>query len=61
MRRLVGIDEAGPGALAGPGVAAALIFPTAGKHSKIQDSKQIRPKDLWDQALLIRKSAPARS
>ena len=59
MRRLVGIDEAGRGALAGPVVAAAVIFPTAGKYSKIKDSKQMRPKDRWDQARLIRESAPA--
>jgi len=59
MRRLVGIDEAGRGALAGPVVAAAVIFPTAGKHSKIKDSKQMRPKDRWEQARLIRESAPA--
>ena len=45
MRRLVGIDEAGRGALAGPVVAAAVIFPTARKHSKIKDSKQMRVKD----------------
>ena len=44
MRRLVGIDEAGRGALAGPVVAAAVIFPTARKHPKIKDSKQMRVK-----------------
>jgi len=58
MRRLVGIDEAGRGALAGPVVAAAVIFPTAGNHPKIKDSKQMRAKDRWDQARLIRESAP---
>jgi len=59
MRKIVGIDEAGRGALAGPVVAAAVIFPTAGKYPKIKDSKQMRPKERWDQARLIRESAPA--
>ena len=59
MRRLVGIDEAGRGALAGPVVAAAVIFPTARKHSKIKDSKQMRVKDRLHQACFIRESAHA--
>ncbi|MDG2077750.1 MAG: ribonuclease HII [Arenicellales bacterium] len=59
MRRLVGIDEAGRGALAGPVVAAAVIFPAARKHPKIKDSKQMRVKDRLHQACFIRESAHA--
>ena len=59
MRRLVGIDEAGRGVLAGPVVAASVIFPTARKHPKIRDSKQMRVKDRLHQACFIRESAHA--
>ena len=59
MRRLVGIDEAGRGALAGPVVAAAVILPERVDLPRLDDSKKMRPKDRWDQARLIRESAPA--
>lgn len=38
---IAGIDEAGRGPLAGPVVAAAVIFPPGYKNSQINDSKQI--------------------
>ncbi len=59
MRRLVGIDEAGRGALAGPVVAAAVIFPAARKNPKIKDSKQMGLKDRLHLACFIRESAHA--
>src|SRR5438552_18181553 len=41
--RIVGIDEAGRGALAGPVVAAAVILPEKFRHKKLNDSKQLLP------------------
>ena len=43
-RRIAGIDEAGRGALAGPVVAAAVIFPIDCQISGVTDSKQLTPK-----------------
>ena len=40
---IVGIDEAGRGALAGPVVAAAAILPERFRHRKLNDSKQLSP------------------
>lgn len=38
---IAGVDEAGRGPLAGPVVAAAVIFPEGFRHSEINDSKQL--------------------
>ena len=45
-RRLIGVDEAGVAALAGPVTAAAVCFPAASdiEHLALQDSKKISPK-----------------
>ena len=43
-QRIVGIDEAGRGALAGPVVAAAVILPINCQISGVADSKQLTPK-----------------
>ncbi|MFH1315076.1 MAG: ribonuclease HII [Candidatus Uhrbacteria bacterium] len=40
---IVGVDEAGCGALAGPVVAAAVIFPLNSGLAKIKDSKLLSP------------------
>ncbi len=40
-KRLCGIDEAGRGPLAGPVVAAAVIFPVGYSNAEIKDSKQL--------------------
>ena len=40
-RCIAGVDEAGRGPLAGPVVAAAVIFPPAYKNSEINDSKKL--------------------
>jgi ribonuclease HII len=43
VAHIVGIDEAGRGALAGPVVAAAVILPEKFRHRKLNDSKQLVP------------------
>lgn len=40
-RCIAGVDEAGRGPLAGPVVAAAVIFPSAYKNPEINDSKKL--------------------
>ena len=42
-RGVVGVDEAGCGALAGPVVAAAVIFPVDSRLGRIKDSKLLSP------------------
>jgi ribonuclease HII len=42
--RIAGVDEAGRGPLAGPVVAAAVIFPEGYSHREINDSKQLSAK-----------------
>lgn len=41
---IVGVDEAGTGALAGPVFAGAVIFPTDSRLGAVNDSKQLTPK-----------------
>ena len=38
---IVGVDEAGRGPLAGPVVAAAVVFPPSYKNADIDDSKKL--------------------
>jgi len=40
---IAGVDEAGRGALAGPVVAAAVIFPSGYTNGEIRDSKKLTP------------------
>ena len=44
IQKIVGIDEAGRGPLAGPVVAAAVILPKDYKNEKINDSKKLSEK-----------------
>lgn len=41
FERIAGVDEAGRGPLAGPVVAAAVVFPPNYENSRIQDSKKL--------------------
>ena len=43
-RRIVGIDEAGRGPIAGPLVVAGVIFPVGYHHEAIYDSKKVSEK-----------------
>lgn len=56
---IVGVDEAGRGPLAGPVVAAAVIFPRAYINKEINDSKQLSEKKREDLFNLIKKDALA--
>jgi ribonuclease HII len=52
FRAIVGVDEAGCGALAGPLVAAAVIFPLDSRLGGVRDSKLLNPdqrNELYDQ------------
>ncbi len=54
-----GCDEAGRGCLAGPVVAAAVIFPPKYQNKRINDSKQIPEKTRFELAEIIKKDAVA--
>jgi ribonuclease HII len=57
IERIAGVDEAGVGPLAGPVVAAAVIFsPGSGLHG-VDDSKKLTPERRVALALAIRESA----
>lgn len=43
MKKIAGVDEAGRGPLAGPVVAAAVVFPYRYKNDEITDSKKLSP------------------
>jgi ribonuclease HII len=59
-RLLIGVDEAGRGPLAGPVVAAAVVFP-AGAHrlAGLRDSKTLSPRQREVLADAIRRTARA--
>jgi len=57
--RIAGIDEAGRGPLAGPVVAAAVIFPPGLRLEGLDDSKRLSPKQRSELARIIRREALA--
>lgn len=59
VKLIVGVDEAGRGPLAGPVVAAAVIFPRAYINKEINDSKQISEKNRKELFEIIKKDALA--
>ncbi len=59
-RCIAGVDEAGRGPLAGPVVAAAVIFPAGYHNSQINDSKKLTArkrdelyKTIWEDAVAV--------
>ena len=57
--RVAGVDEAGRGPLAGPGVAAAVILPPRCRLPGLADSKTLRPEHRTRLSELIRRRAVA--
>jgi ribonuclease HII len=59
IRAVAGVDEVGIGPLAGPVVAAAVIFPPGTELAGVDDSKQLEPEQRVKLAAAIRQSATA--
>ena len=59
LERVAGVDEAGRGALAGPGVAAAVVLPKGCQLEGLTDSKKLTPARRARLAVRIRASALA--
>jgi ribonuclease HII len=59
VERIAGVDEAGVGPLAGPVVAAAVVFPPGCTVAGIDDSKRLEPERREELAALIRQRATA--
>lgn len=59
LARIAGVDEAGVGPLAGPVVAAAVIFPPGFGLPGVDDSKKLTPERRQTLAAAIRESALA--
>ena len=59
IRAIAGVDEVGVGPLAGPVVAAAVIFPPDTEIAGIDDSKQLEPDQRYKLTSKIRASATA--
>jgi ribonuclease HII len=57
VRSIAGVDEAGTGPLAGPVVAAAVVFPPHTELSGIDDSKKLDPEQRATAELAIRAAA----
>jgi ribonuclease HII len=57
IRHLAGVDEAGVGPLAGPVVAAAVVFPPGTEIADIDDSKRLDPETRQQLAVRIRATA----
>ncbi len=56
-QRVAGLDEVGRGPLAGPVVAAAVVFPRGFSHPDITDSKLVTASEREDLAVVIKQSA----
>ena len=57
MRRIAGVDEAGRGPLAGPVVAAAVVFSENYANSQIKDSKKLSAKKREQLVEVIKRDA----
>ncbi len=61
-RLVAGVDEVGRGALAGPVMAAAVIFPPGARFAwlrRVRDSKQLRPRERERLFALVRRDGIA--
>jgi len=56
LERIAGVDEAGTGPLAGPVVAAAVVFPPGTKLAGIDDSKRLNAEQRAEAEQMIRNS-----
>jgi ribonuclease HII len=59
IRSIAGVDEVGVGPLAGPVVAAAVIFPPQTEIAGVDDSKRLEPEVRLKLAAAVRQSAAA--
>jgi len=59
IQAVAGVDEVGIGPLAGPVVAAAVIFPPSSELAGVDDSKQLEPEQRVKLEAAIRQSATA--
>lgn len=59
IRAIAGVDEVGVGPLAGPVIAAAVVFPPNTELTGIDDSKQLEPEQRTKLAARIRERANA--
>jgi ribonuclease HII len=59
IRAIAGVDEVGVGPLAGPVVAAAVIFPSNTEIAGVDDSKRLDPAQRLELETAIRRSAAA--
>ena len=59
IQAIAGVDEAGVGPLAGPVVAAAVVFPPGTELAGIDDSKRLDPEQRAKMEAAIRQSAAA--
>jgi ribonuclease HII len=57
IRAIAGVDEAGRGPLAGPVVAAAVIFPTGTSIKGVEDSKKLSERKRADLFVAIKEQA----
>ena len=56
-KRVMGLDEVGRGCLAGPVVAAGIIFPSGFNNNDIRDSKKLKEEERKELSSLIKKEA----
>jgi ribonuclease HII len=59
VQRIAGVDEAGVGPLAGPVVAAAVVFPPGTEIEGVDDSKRLDPEQRETMAVVVRERAAA--
>ncbi len=56
-KRVMGLDEVGRGCLAGPVVAAGVIFPPGFTNDHIRDSKKLKEEERLELSVLVKREA----